>query len=167
MANFDTATKTLQLRMIRQKMKQIKAKHEEELAPFVEFEALLVGEIFDFLRSTNQQNAKNINGTPYIIQKITYPLEDPAAFRHHVIGAQEWDLLDWRANKTATDVFRLKHGGEMKDGLLIGGDLPPGVRKNELLTLGVKAPPKPKTTVAATGNAGPTVTEDEETVESL
>ena len=38
MANFDTATKTLQLRMIRQKVKQIKAKHEEELAPFVEFE---------------------------------------------------------------------------------------------------------------------------------
>jgi hypothetical protein len=160
MPNFDVSKKTFQLRTIRQKIKTIKEKHEQELAEFVEFEQRLVGEIFDFLVSTNQQNAKTINGTVYKIQKITYPLEDQVEFRRHVIGTESWQLLDWRANKTATDAYRLANGGEMKDGILVGGDLPPGVRKNELLTLGVKAPTKPKTTVVTSGNAGPVVEED-------
>jgi hypothetical protein len=144
---FDVAKRTLQLRTIRQKIKAIKERHEQELAEFVDLEQKLVGAIFDFLVSTNQQHAKTINGTVYKIQKITYPLEDQVQFRRHVIGTESWQLLDWRANKTATDAYRLANGGEMKDGILVGGDLPPGVRKNELLTLGVKAPTKPKTTV--------------------
>jgi hypothetical protein len=160
MSNFDVSKKTFQLRTIRQKIKTIKEKHEQELAEFVTFEQKLVGEIFDFLVSTNQQNAKTINGTVYKIQKITYPLEDQVEFRRHVIGTESWQLLDWRANKTATDAYRLANGGEMKDGILVGGDLPPGVRKNELLTLGVKAPTKPKTTVNSGSNAGPVVEED-------
>jgi hypothetical protein len=143
---FDVANRTLQLRTIRQKMKAIKEKHEQELAPYADLEARLMGEIFQFLVDTNQQNAKTVNGTVYKIQKITYPLEDVGAFKRHVIGMEAWDLLDWRANKTACDTFRLQHGGEMKDGILVGGELPPGARKNEMMTLGVKAPVKPKTT---------------------
>jgi hypothetical protein len=162
----DLADRVYKLRMIRAKMKEIKERHKAELADFVTFEARLKGELFDFLRSTNQLNARTINGTPYIIQKITYPLEDPAQFRSHIIGAEAWDLVDWRANKTAMDAFRLSHGGIMDRGMLIGGDLPPGVSKNELQDLGVKPPTKPKTTVAK-GDAAPTEAAEDNDVETL
>lgn len=145
---FDAAKRVLQLRQIRIKMKEAKDKFKKEMEPFEKVENLLEGELMQFLLTTNQQNSKTPNGTFYKIQKLSYSQENPDEFRRHIIGTESWDLADWRVNKTATDAFRLLHGGKMNGEVLEGGDLPPGVKKSEEITLGVLAPPKPKTTVA-------------------
>jgi len=131
---FNVAQKTLQLRQIRQKMKEIKERHEKELEDFKVFENKLMGEMIAFLQATKQQSAKNVNGTPYLSLKVTYSVEDQLEFRRHVIGTESWDMLTWGCAKTAADEFVKEHRAP-----------PPGVKRTAFVTLGVLSPSKPKT----------------------
>ena len=135
---FDVSAKTLMLRKIRIKMKEIKDRHEAELADFKDFEAKLMGEIIAFLQATKQQSAKNKNGTPYLLPKVSYSVEDQQEYKRHVIGSEAWDLLTWGCAKEAADAYVAANNAP-----------PPGVKRNALVTLGVLGPPKPKTAVVA------------------
>lgn len=61
------------------------------------------GTILGFLNSSNQRNAKTTAGTASKVEDVSVTIKDPDTFRRHVIGTQSWEMLDWRANKTAAN----------------------------------------------------------------
>lgn len=130
----DVGKRIGELRQLRAKMKEISDRHKEELAPYVEAEALYEGKLLDYLNQSNQQNAKTLNGTAYKYEKISYRVEDPDAFKRHVIGAEDWEAINWAVNKSRAD-----------DEFAKTKQLLPGTTRTVLVTLGVLAPPKPRT----------------------
>jgi hypothetical protein len=59
------------------------------------------GEILDFMNKTNQKNAKTAYGTASRVEDVSATIADAAEFRHYVVGSEAWEMIDWRANKTA------------------------------------------------------------------
>lgn len=81
--------------------------------------------------------ASSINtpaGTVTRTERSSASLSDAEAFRRHVIGTESWDLLDWKANLTATKDFIKINNGEP----------PPGVTISSKWTLGCTAPRRPR-----------------------
>src|SRR3982751_774705 len=50
------------------------------------------------LKATGQDSAKTKAGTAYRKSFVSVTVADKEAFRRHVIGTEDWDLIDWRAN---------------------------------------------------------------------
>jgi len=59
--------------------------------------------ILGFLNASNQKNAKTTAGTATRVEDVSVTIKDADTFRRHVIGTQSWEMLDWRANKTAAN----------------------------------------------------------------
>jgi hypothetical protein len=62
-------------------------------------------EVLTFLRDSKQKNAKTEAGTASRVEDISVTITDAEAFRRHVIGTEQWELLDWRCNKTAINAI--------------------------------------------------------------
>jgi hypothetical protein len=118
-------------RMVRDDIKR----HDEEHENFMkDRRALLVwlgGDLLRMLNATGQDSAKTKDGTAYITTQVSATLADAEAFRRHVIGTESWELLDWRANKTAVKDFVSEHQ-----------EPPPGVNYSTMRVVGVRAPTK-------------------------
>jgi hypothetical protein len=83
--------------------------------------------LLDFLNTSGADSIASPDGTAYKKLDTSVTVSDAAAFRRHVIGTEAWELIDWRANKTA-----------VKD-LLEGGDgLPPGVNYSSAYSVGIR-----------------------------
>jgi len=136
----DVAKRIGQIRTLEAKIKDIKA---TQIKPLDELAEQLRNSVIAYLQSTNQLNAKTSEGTAYLSRRVSYSLEDPDSFRRHVIGTEQWELADWKANKTAMDDLVLKKEA-----------LPPGVIRNSEVVLGVNAPPKPRTKTPVKPNGG-------------
>ena len=54
-------------------------------------------------------------------------IADGREFRRHVIGGEQWDLADWRANKTAVN-----------DLVEQGEPLPPGINRSAFYKVGIR-----------------------------
>lgn len=85
--------------------------------------------ILSMLNQTGQESAKTAAGTAYVTNKVSATIADAAAFKRHVIGAEAWDLIDWRANKTAVEEFVKENN-----------DAPPGVNYSKMRKVGVRKP---------------------------
>lgn len=133
--SFDTEKRVGQLRALELKIKEIEKKHEEELEPFKKMAVNLRAMLLDFLNVTNQQNSKTNHGTIYKSERTSCSIEDQSAFKQHVIGSEAWELLDWKANLTATKDYIKEHK-----------ENPPGVKVTSMIVLGVLAPTKKKQT---------------------
>jgi len=83
------------------------------------------------LNATHQQAAPTKAGTAYKKRWSSATVADKEAFRRHVIGTEDWDLIDWRANKTAVD----KTVEENKEP-------PPGINYSWGFNVGVRRPGK-------------------------
>jgi len=162
---FDVAKRVGQLRQIEAKIKEIKEKHEQELQQWEEAREKFRGTLLQWLRSTNQQNAKTDNGTIYQSRRITYRVEDQAEFRHHVIGTQSWGLVYWAkaisagVQEAMLDSVKALGYRTLEDwqaaertrlNLAPDADTPlpappPGVHVDQEVVLGVRAPTKPRT----------------------
>ena len=114
---------------LRDKISEIEEGHKQELEPYKEMKELLNNMLLDHL---NKSGADNISvsgvGTFYKSVKTTASIADGDAFRRHVIGTESWDLVDWRANSTATKAFIEEHDG----------NTPPGININTVVTAGVR-----------------------------
>lgn len=66
-------------------------------------------------------------GTAYKIKTVSVTIADQREFRRHVIGSEQWDLADWRANKTAVE-----------DWVAEGKGLPPGVNYTSFIKVGIR-----------------------------
>lgn len=109
MPDFDCEKRISQYVKLRDKIKDIKDRHKEELKPYEEAMAKLEDLFLGYLNETNQQKASSQSGTVYKTIKTNVSIADGTAFRRHVIGMEQWDLIDWKANVTAVGVFLEEH----------------------------------------------------------
>lgn len=123
----DWNKRTTQYVKLRDMKKEIKDRHTQELAPLngtmEKLEALFLRE----LNVSKQDSAKAASGTVYKTVKKTVSLEDAAEFRRYVIGGEQWDLVDMRANAAAVEDF-----------IKVTGQLPPGVKYSEIEEVGIR-----------------------------
>jgi hypothetical protein len=84
-----------------------------------------------YLNETNQTAARTEAGTAYKKVWTSATVRDKEAFRRHVIGSEAWDLIDWRANKTA-----------VTEAVETYGDPPPGINFSRGYDVGVRRPGK-------------------------
>ena len=66
-------------------------------------------------------------GTAYKKTSVSVTTADASAFRRHVIGSGEWDLVSWIPSKTAVNE-RVERGEPV----------PPGVNRSAFLTIGIR-----------------------------
>lgn len=113
-------------------LRDAKKHADEQYAAFVkqhftsrmdEIELLLL----DFLNTSGADSIASPDGTAYKKLDTSVTVSDAASFRRHVIGTESWELIDWRANKTA--VKDLVEGGQ---------GLPPGVNYSSAYSVGIR-----------------------------
>ncbi len=85
-----------------------------------------------YLEKVGASSINTPEGTVTRTEMSSASLSDAEAFRRHVIDTESWDLLDWKANLTATKDFIKEHAGEP----------PPGVAISTKFRLGCTAPRK-------------------------
>ena len=83
--------------------------------------------LLDFLNTSGADSIASPGGTAYKKLDTSVTVSDAAEFRRHVIGSEAWELIDWRANKTA-----------VKDLLDAGAGLPPGVNYSSAYSVGIR-----------------------------
>jgi hypothetical protein len=108
-----------------------KKKYEEETKPMKDALDQLNSALLTQLNATGQDSAKTPAGTAYRKRFTSATIADKEMFRRHVIGSEEWDLIDWRANKTAVAKCVEENG-----------DPPPGVNFTQGFDVGVRRPGK-------------------------
>lgn len=107
----DFAKRTEQYIRLRDKIAEIKKRHSEELAPYHEAQRMLEEMLLAFLNATNQDSAAVRDvGTVFRAERVSATLADAGAFRDQIIASADWDMVDWRPNKTAVKAFVAEHG---------------------------------------------------------
>lgn len=106
----DIAKRVGQYVALRDKIKSIKDRHKAELAPFNEALDQLNGMLLHHLDSIGSDSATTKGvGTVYRTMNRRASIADAANFRRYVIGAEAWDLCDWKANAPAVEAFIEEH----------------------------------------------------------
>lgn len=113
--------------LIRDKISEIKKRHEQELAPLQEVKAMLDGVFGEQLSKNNTLSMRTDAGTIMATVRQSATLEDPLAFRTFVQKFGEWDLADVRANAPAVKEYADKNK-----------QLPPGVKYSAIQTISVR-----------------------------
>ena len=113
---------------LRDRKDQFKKAFEEKSAELFgermeEIEAQLLG----ILNDLGADTIAGKTGTAYRKISTSVTIADARDFRRHVIGGEAWDLIDWRANKTAVNA--LVESGE---------PVPPGVNRSSFYTIGIR-----------------------------
>ena len=129
-----------QLRQLRAKMEVMEQAHKDVMSPYEDAKKALEGALMKWLLDRKIKTTNTAAGNITWVDNTTYPIEDKLAFREFVIENQEWDMLDWKANKTVVNDYQ-----EANKGLL-----PPGLKPNPHPHLRVSGPGKKKTSTAKT-----------------
>lgn len=87
----------------------------------------LEGVLLDTLNKLGIDSLAGPSGTVYKRITTSVTVADAGEFRRHVIGSEQWDLIDWRANKTTINDMVEKN--EL---------LPPGINRSEFWTVGIR-----------------------------
>lgn len=133
---FNAKKRILQARQVDIAIEAIKERHKAELKPYEEARDRLRGAIREWLEASNLQNIKTEEGTAYMIFKTNYRVEDQAMFRGYVIDNEAWGLVYWSKTISA---------GVKKYQEDNNNAAPPGVKLDQEITIGIRAPAKPKT----------------------
>lgn len=83
--------------------------------------------LLDLLNKLGVDSIAGHTGTAYKSMSTSVTVADAREFRRHVIGGEHWDLIDWRANKTAIN--------ELVDQ---GEPLPPGINRSSFWNINVR-----------------------------
>ncbi len=114
---------------LRDKISAIKKADAERLEPFNDMLLALNNLLQRHLDTLGADNASVKGaGTVYKTISRSVSIEDGDAFRRHVIGTQQFELLDWKANGPAVDEFMKEHDGH----------LPPGVKYSSIAKVNVR-----------------------------
>jgi len=87
--------------------------------------------LLNFLEASGSESIRSTSGTAYRYTASSVTLADVRAFQRHVIGAEAWQLVEWRVSKTA--VNEMVESGEV---------LPPGVNYSPVVKVGIRRPEK-------------------------
>lgn len=115
---------------IRDAIRKIEERHEQELKSWKSTLSKLSGEMLEFIEQTGATSIRTPHGTVGVSLRHNASLADPDAFMRHVIGTESWDLIERRANATACWDFVKGNNGVA----------PPGVNLSTLKTLSVRRP---------------------------
>jgi hypothetical protein len=84
-----------------------------------------------FLQNSGGDSHRTPSGTAYRYTATSVTLADAREFQRHVVGAEAWGLLEWRANK-----------GAVQELVEAKQPLPPGINYSQIIKLGVRRPEK-------------------------
>lgn len=112
---------------LRDKIKEIEARHKEELKVYKETLEKLNAVILAHLTQMGGESIRTAAGTAYVTEKKSASLADPQAFMDYVISNEAWDLMDRKANSTAVADFIAEHNAP-----------PPGVNFSTTYVVGVR-----------------------------
>lgn len=112
---------------LRDHIKSLDDAHKATMAPFRETLEKLNAVLLNHLNTVGVDSAKSASGTVYKTMKESVSLEDPSAFMRHVIGTENWDLLERKANLTACKAFAEENV-----------TMPPGVKFSSMQVVGVR-----------------------------
>ena len=147
--SFDLGERIKQIRAVQDKIDAETTAFELRMKPFEDFVEKARAEVLQFLLKTKQKSANTEFGGSYWKPKITYRVQDKVAFQRHVIGTEQWELLTWASAPAICETFTKEHEGVP----------PPGLERNEVITVYITPPTKPRTKKqpAATADAQPAV----------
>ena len=123
----DIATRVGQFVKIRDLEKEIKERHEAELAPLKQVKSELEEILRQALLSQNVESFKTSAGTAYLSTKESASAEDVGVFWAYCVSQGVFDMLDKKPNLSAVREFIETHGVP-----------PPGVKFNSIVTVGVR-----------------------------
>jgi len=101
--------------------------HKAKMQPYREALEKLNAVMLDHLIKIGGDSVSSPAGTVYRTTKRSASLEDSDSFMRHVIGSEDWDLLDKKASVAGVEAFVNEHGV-----------LPPGVKWTSTQVVGVR-----------------------------
>lgn len=114
---------------LRDKIAAIKKEQEEVLKPHNEALLKLNTLLLDLVTASGADSVKIKGvGTVYKSVKDSATVADGAEFRRFVIGAEAWDIIDWRANAPGVRAYIEENDGAP----------PPGINFRRSVTIGVR-----------------------------
>lgn len=134
----DLNTRVQQYVSLRDKIKEIRSRHKEELKPFVETLEKLNSIILNLLDQAGTESARTKNGTAYKTLKHSATIADKSAFWDFIYANKQWDLMDYKANAPAVNDFIVKLKEAAKNDPNIIPAPPPGVNYSEYWEVGVR-----------------------------
>lgn len=120
-----------QLRQLRAKIDAMEEEHKNKIEPYIVARKALEGALMQWLIDHKIKTTNTAAGNITWVDNTTYPIEDQVAFSGFVIENRAWEMIDWKANKTATVKFIEENN-----------ELPPGLRENPHPHLRVSGPGK-------------------------
>jgi len=113
---------------LRDERQQVEKGFEEEVKKRYgdRMEAIKVT-LLDLLNKLGVDSIAGRTGTAFKSMTTSVTVADAREFRRHVIGGEHWDLIDWRANKTAVN--------ELVDK---GDPVPPGINRSSFWNINVR-----------------------------
>lgn len=126
-AKADIGVRVEQYLKLRDKIKEIEAKHKEELKKYKDTLEKLNAVILQHLTQVGGESIRTASGTAYVTTKKSASLADPQAFMDYVVSNEAWDLLDRKANVNAVEDFIGEHKAP-----------PPGVNYSTTSLVGVR-----------------------------
>ena len=113
---------------IRDRKKEMKARHDEELAPYNEaLEKIEAHFLKHFNESDTDSVAVRDVGTAFRQTRTSAKVDDWDAFFKFVQENEAWEMLEKRATKGAVEAYKDEHQ-----------DLPPGIGWSEVLTVNIR-----------------------------
>jgi hypothetical protein len=83
--------------------------------------------LIDMLNDLGIDSMKSENGTAFKKISTSVTTADAREFRRHIIGTEQWDLADWKPNKTI-----------INDMVERGEPIPPGVNRSAFYTISIR-----------------------------
>jgi hypothetical protein len=123
----DLEKRTQQYVMLRDKIKVLTDEFKQTLKPYQDALEQLENVMLAALNEQNVQSIKTNAGTFYKTIQASATIADSDQFTRFVIGSEAWDLVDWRANKSAVQAL-----------VDASGAAPPGVNYSTHIKVNVR-----------------------------
>lgn len=128
MSQIDIDKRVGQYIKLRAKIKEIEAKHKELMAPYKDMLEQLNTLLLGHLTQINTDSASTQSGTVYRTAKSSASIKDADAFLQFIQSTGQFDMLDLKANVTATAEYIEANKAP-----------PPGVNYTSVYVVGVRA----------------------------
>lgn len=112
---------------LRDKIKEIKERHKQELAPYEDAFEKLEGLFLDHLNKNGADRVGTEAGTVYRAEKKSASIADKTAFWTFVVTQNLWDMIDYKANPSQVAEYIEQNGTE-----------PPGVNYSVMHTVNIR-----------------------------
>jgi hypothetical protein len=112
---------------LRDKVAEIKEQHKNELSRYVLAMGKLEALLLDVLNTNNVESMRAKSGTFYKTKQVSVTVENWSDVLDYIRANGAWELLESRVSKTAVQSM-------LED----SGKLPPGVKINTMIDIGIR-----------------------------